>query len=59
MPEAEREAEEKERTDSKVEPKAEQAPSEEDREQKRNHWLILLREAEVIAANLKESGTRR
>jgi hypothetical protein len=25
----------------------------------KSRWLALLREAEVIAANLKESGTRR
>lgn len=43
----------------KMDGEEEQTPAEEDREQKRRHWLILLREAEVIAANLKESGTRR
>jgi len=59
MSKAEREAEEKKRTGRKEESKAEQASSEEDREQKRYHWLVLLREAEVIAANLKEGGTRR
>lgn len=59
IPKAEREAEDAKQTDSKDESKAEQVPSEEDREQKRGRWLMLLHEAEVIAANLKESGTRR
>lgn len=29
------------------------------KEREKSRWLALLREAEVIAANLKESGTRR
>jgi hypothetical protein len=28
-------------------------------QREKSRWLALLREAEVIAANLKESGTRR
>jgi hypothetical protein len=48
MPKTEKEAEKKKRVDS-----------EEDEKRKRSRWLCLLREAEVIAANLKESGTRR
>ena len=29
------------------------------KKREKSRWLALLREAEVIAANLKESGTRR
>lgn len=48
MPKTEKEAKKKKKVDS-----------DEDEKRKRSRWLSLLREAEVIAANLKESGTRR
>jgi hypothetical protein len=37
----------------------EEVPQTETEKQEKSRWEALLREAEVIAANLKESGTRR
>ena len=37
----------------------EEVPQTEAKKREKSRWDALLREAEVIAANLKESGTRR
>ena len=55
--------EEQPQAESKEEEKGSQAeqeaPQTDMKEREKSRWLALLREAEVIAANLKESGTRR
>jgi hypothetical protein len=55
-PEKRPQAEIKEEKGSQAEQEALQT---EMKEREKSRWLVLLREAEVIAANLKESGTRR
>lgn len=55
-PEKRPQAESKEEQDSQAEQEALQT---EMKKREKSRWLALLREAEVIAANLKESGTRR
>lgn len=55
-PEKRPQAESKEEQGSQAEQEALQT---EMKEREKSRWLALLREAEVIAANLKESGTRR
>ena len=55
-PEKRPQAEIKEEKGSQAEQEALPA---ETKEREKSRWLALLREAEVIAANLKESGTRR
>ena len=49
-------AESKEEKGSQAE---QEVPQTEMKEREKSRWLALLQEAEVIAANLKESGTRR
>jgi hypothetical protein len=55
-PEKRPQTEIKEEKGSQVEQEALQTKM---KEREKSRWLALLREAEVIAANLKESGTRR
>jgi len=55
-PEKRPRAESKEEKGSQAEQEALQT---EMKEREKSRWLALLQEAEVIAANLKESGTRR